>query len=111
VFQVDDSKVSKLIKKIKAGTSKTRDIEDIMALLTSELSLGTKSLKKESWSNLSELSSISNRKLTSNQVAYHCHLIKGKPTYVAVWIEEESKDGRFKTVEIVYVGTHEKALY
>jgi mRNA-degrading endonuclease RelE of RelBE toxin-antitoxin system len=38
---------------------------------------------------------------------HHCHLKKGKPTYVAVWIEEKET----VTVEIVYAGTHEKAPY
>ncbi|MBF0549871.1 MAG: cytotoxic translational repressor of toxin-antitoxin stability system [Deltaproteobacteria bacterium] len=36
---------------------------------------------------------------------HHCHLKKGKPTYVAVWIEDKDK----VTVEVLYVGTHEKA--
>lgn len=39
---------------------------------------------------------------------HHCHLKKGKPTYVAVWREEA---GEIKIVEITYVGTHEKAPY
>ena len=38
---------------------------------------------------------------------YHCHLKKGRPTYVAVWSENKGT----VTVEVVYVGTHEKALY
>ncbi|MDP3028617.1 MAG: cytotoxic translational repressor of toxin-antitoxin stability system [Deltaproteobacteria bacterium] len=39
---------------------------------------------------------------------YHCHLKKGRPTYVAVW-ELKNKKDRF--VEVVYAGTHEKAPY
>jgi mRNA-degrading endonuclease RelE of RelBE toxin-antitoxin system len=39
---------------------------------------------------------------------HHCHLKKGKPTYVAVW---EVKDAAIRLVEVVYVGTHEKAPY
>lgn len=39
---------------------------------------------------------------------HHCHLRKGRPTYVAVW--EESKDG-IRLVEVTYAGTHEKAPY
>jgi mRNA-degrading endonuclease RelE of RelBE toxin-antitoxin system len=38
---------------------------------------------------------------------HHCHLKKGKPTYVAVW----SSDKETVTVEVIYVGTHEKAPY
>jgi len=45
-------------------------------------------------------------KLTHDR--HHCHLKKGKPTYVAVW-EERSQEIRL--IEVVYVGTHEKAPY
>ena len=38
---------------------------------------------------------------------YHCHLKKGKPTYVALW----TVDKQHVTVEVIYVGTHEKAPY
>ena len=38
----------------------------------------------------------------------HCHLKKGKPTYVAVW-EVINKD--IKLVEEIYAGNHEKAPY
>ena len=39
---------------------------------------------------------------------HHCHLKKGHPTYVAVW---EIKDNQIKLVEVIYVGSHEKAPY
>ncbi len=39
---------------------------------------------------------------------HHCHLKIGNPTYVAVWVELDKK---IKLVEVVYVGTHEKAPY
>ena len=39
---------------------------------------------------------------------HHCHLKKGKPTYVAVWVEG---DREIKLIEVIYVGTHEKAPY
>jgi mRNA-degrading endonuclease RelE of RelBE toxin-antitoxin system len=39
---------------------------------------------------------------------YHCHLSKGRPTYVAVW-QVENND--VQVVEVIYVGTHEKAPY
>lgn len=38
----------------------------------------------------------------------HCHLQKGKPTYVCCW---EVKDKKRKIIEVYYVGTHEKAPY
>ncbi|MEG6552083.1 cytotoxic translational repressor of toxin-antitoxin stability system [Desulfocurvibacter africanus] len=40
--------------------------------------------------------------------AYHCHLNKGRPTYVAVW---QVLDKVVCLVEVTYVGTHEKAPY
>ncbi len=39
---------------------------------------------------------------------HHCHLKKGQPTYVAVWQIQENE---VQIVEIIYVGTHEKAPY
>jgi len=50
------------------------------------------------WSNYSKLGDDS----------HHCHLKKGQPTYVAVW---QATDKTIKLVEIIYVGTHEKAPY
>jgi mRNA-degrading endonuclease RelE of RelBE toxin-antitoxin system len=38
----------------------------------------------------------------------HCHLIKGRPTYVCCW---ELVDTGKKLIEVNYVGTHEKAPY
>lgn len=39
---------------------------------------------------------------------HHCHLKKGKPTYVAVWAEHNRE---IRLIEVTYVGTHEKAPY
>ena len=44
-------------------------------------------------------------KLTGNK--HHCHLKKGRPTYVAVWTENKENI----TVEVIYAGTHENAPY
>jgi mRNA-degrading endonuclease YafQ of YafQ-DinJ toxin-antitoxin module len=38
----------------------------------------------------------------------HCHLQRGKPTYVCCW---EVVDKKQKLIEVYYVGTHEKAPY
>ena len=38
----------------------------------------------------------------------HCHLQKGKPTYVCCWAVIDKKT---KTIEVYYVGTHERAPY
>ena len=39
---------------------------------------------------------------------HHCHLKKGKTTYVAIW---QIIDKEIRIVEVSYVGTHEKAPY
>ena len=39
---------------------------------------------------------------------YHCHLNKGRPTYVAVWSVQYRT---VQLVEIIYAGTHENAPY
>lgn len=39
---------------------------------------------------------------------HHCHLKKGRPTYVAVW---EDMAGEIKVIKVIYAGTHEKAPY
>ena len=39
---------------------------------------------------------------------HHCHLKKGKPTYVSVWWEVRNET---RTIEVSYVGTHENAPY
>jgi len=44
--------------------------------------------------------------LPGNQ--HHCHLKKGRPTYVAVW---EVADNKIQIAEVIYAGTHEKAPY
>jgi len=39
---------------------------------------------------------------------HHCHVKKGRPTYVAVW---EVVEKEIRVVEVLYVGSHEKAPY
>lgn len=39
---------------------------------------------------------------------HHCHLKKGKPCYVVVWLELNRE---IHVVEVRYVGTHENAPY
>jgi mRNA-degrading endonuclease RelE of RelBE toxin-antitoxin system len=43
-------------------------------------------------------------KLSGNR--HHCHIKKGRPTYVIVWRVIDAE-----TVEVIYVGTHERAPY
>lgn len=37
----------------------------------------------------------------------HCHLLKGRPTYVCCWRVLKKE----RVIEVYYVGTHEKAPY
>lgn len=46
-------------------------------------------------------------KLKGMRRAHHCHFKKGRPTYVAVWWEVKEDH----SIEVTYVGTHEKAPY
>lgn len=39
---------------------------------------------------------------------YHCHIEKGRPTYVVCW---KIMDKNNKRIEVYYAGTHEKAPY
>lgn len=58
---------------------------------------------RKNWSNFS---SLEGKGLPKN--VYHCHIKKGKPTYVACWHVEDKK---VKIVEVFYVGSHENAPY
>jgi len=55
---------------------------------------------RTNWPNYGALKGIKN--------TYHCHIKKGKPTYVAVWCVENNE---INIMEVTYVGTHEKAPY
>jgi hypothetical protein len=37
----------------------------------------------------------------------HCHILKGRPTYVCCWEVFQTK----RIIKVYYVGTHEKAPY
>jgi len=50
------------------------------------------------WPNYSKLS----------DCEHHCHLKKGKPTYVTVWKEYK---GEIRFIEVIYAGSYEKAPY
>jgi mRNA-degrading endonuclease RelE of RelBE toxin-antitoxin system len=55
---------------------------------------------RANWSNYSALKGQGQR--------YHCHIKKGRPTYVVCW---EVVNKKIKLIEVYYVGTHEKAPY
>lgn len=72
-----------------------RAVRDALLLLMDEIA--SQGPVRGDWPNYSKL----------GDDRHHCHLKKGKPTYVAVWIAEKQA----VTVEIIYAGTHEKAPY
>ena len=39
---------------------------------------------------------------------HHCHIKKGRPTFVAVW---QVREQEIRIIEVIYAGTHEKAPY
>lgn len=71
-------------------------VKEIVALLVVDIELSGPI--RGNWANYS--------KLQKNE--HHCHLKKGKPTYVICWKVEDKK---VKIAEVYYVGTHEKAPY
>jgi len=62
------------------------------------LELRTDGPIRNGWSNYG--------KIRGKTGCHHCHLKKGRPTYVAVWMEIDER-----SIEVRYVGTHEKAEY
>ena len=86
-----------LAKKVAKQWEKLpNSVKDAVALLVAEMR--TAGPVRGNWSNYSKLPGS----------RHHCHLKKGKPSYVAVWREEP---GAIKLIEVIYVGTHEKAPY
>jgi len=53
---------------------------------------------QKGWANYS--------KIQGTKKCHHCHIKRGKPTYVVVWKELEHNK-----LEVTYLGTHEKANY
>jgi len=47
-------------------------------------------------------------KITGSGDHYHCHLNKGRPTYVVVW---QVIDTTIRVIGIKYIGTHENVGY
>jgi hypothetical protein len=71
-------------------------VQDVLRLLLAELE--GKGPVRGNWPNYGKLS----------HTRHHCHLKKGRPTSVAAW---EERDRRQRLIEVIYVGTHEKAPY
>ncbi len=86
----------KQYEKLKKSGSKKPTVNDAIDFLAIDLQNNGPYLT--SWPNYSPLG--------KNQ--FHCHLRKGRPTYVACWRIINKQE---KQIEVYYVGTHEKAPY
>jgi mRNA-degrading endonuclease RelE of RelBE toxin-antitoxin system len=83
-------RVQKALSKLPAR------IRDVFALLVKDMRISGPI--RGDWANYGKL----------GKSRHHCHIKKGRPTYVAVWQEV---DGTIQLIEVTYVGTHEKAPY
>ncbi len=73
-----------------------KHIDEAFQLLLAEMKLSGP--VQPNWPNYGKL----------REDCHHCHLKKGRPTYVAVWRVLSNKE---KVIEVSYVGTHERAHY
>lgn len=84
---------------VKRSVAKANLPEDVKhSLITLMKEIEIKGPARGNWPNYTKLS----------KDKHHCHLKKGKPTYVAVW---EIRDKKIRIVEVIYAGTHENAPY
>lgn len=81
----------------KADKNLSKKAAETFVLLLSELKIGGP--YRKNWPNYTKM---------QNCDDYHCHIKKGKPTYVVCW---RISDKRIKRIEVYYAGTHEKAPY
>ncbi|MFP5491456.1 MAG: cytotoxic translational repressor of toxin-antitoxin stability system [Bacteriovoracia bacterium] len=89
---------SKVVKDVRNRKKIPIDVENAVFALISELRFGP----AVNWPNYGKL-----KNQGKNKDLRHCHLQKGKPTWVACW----SVDRKNYIIEVYYVGTHEKAPY
>ena len=95
-WNVDFStKAGKQYLKLKRSGSRP-SINDVIDLLV--LDLQRRGAQLPDWPHFSSL----------EEGHFHCHLRRGKPTYVACW---KIIDKKTKQIEVYYVGTHEGAPY
>jgi len=82
----------------KAGKSLSKSAVKSYSFLLIELEeLGP---YRSDWPNYTKMKGLDND--------YHCHIEKGRPTYVACWRILNKKQ---RILEVYYAGTHEKAPY
>ena len=82
----------------KAGKTLPKNVTASLSLLFIELK--TMGPYRCDWPNYTKMKGLIDD--------YHCHIEKGRPTYVACW---RILDKKQKIIEVYYAGTHEKAPY
>lgn len=92
-----DVKLNKFAE--KQADELDEDILSVFRLLKEDLTLKGP-IPGRRWKNYSKIKG-------SKEDERHCHIAKGRPTYVCCWRVFKSK----KLIEVYYVGTHEKAPY
>ncbi len=80
-----------------------KEVQMALSFLVKEMELCGPKLSR-SWKNFGPLKK--DPGIPDN--AYHCHLKKGRPTYVACWFIVNKME---RQIEVFYVGTHENAPY
>lgn len=98
VVELSHDAKKQYLKLKRSGDNRRPRLMDLTDALVLDLKLNGPVMKN--WPNYSP---IENR----NGRFHHCHLRKGKPTYVACWRTNEKE----KYIEVFYVGTHEGAPY
>lgn len=83
-------------KLVKAVQNLPSDLQSIVKALMKELAIRGPVL--HDWQSYG--------KLRGKRGIHHCHIRKGRPTYVAVWKEVDKR-----ILALLYIGTHEKADY
>lgn len=86
----------KQYKKLDKSGSKRPSVIDIIDLLALDLEKNGPHLP--SWPHYGTL----------GKGRFHCHLRRGRPTYVACW---KVMDYQSREIEVYYVGSHEGAPY
>lgn len=103
---MNESKFHWKVEFSNAAKKGRKDLPDkiraLLDALVKEIEVGGP-IRKD-WPNFSKLS----KGPRIPDGTYHCHLKKGKPTYVACW---NVRDKKINFVEMIYAGTHEKAPY
>lgn len=90
-------------KKAEKQTGKLNEkVQSALRLLAEDLKEAGPGLYGKQWPNHKKFKGVKRKD------QYHCHLIKGKPTYVCCW---EVMDKIKRILEVYYVGTHEGAPY